>query len=329
MYFMKSQSFLNILNIIKPDQHIIAGRRGSEENVKVKIVLPLVEYLGFDIVKDADFELFGTDIVLFNDNSSPILIIETKAWEQPIANHLNQCLEYMLKLKVPLILITSGQHFSLYSALGNLEGLSNAQPILNFTFNDLVGSNGEIILNELKSLIGKRELSHGNTGLDSEIVKGFKSAHALEDAKKAFMDKCLNFTPTVKSIKINESEFAIAANNHNKDVSDRLLWCQNEFKRIAKENKNISLRYRSKEIGLEYLLASRPRPKILGLVGIYPERNMIAFGLENWKKTNCPQKYLETIKAFPRHLETKEQAVDLINLVETAIKTINSKVEPI
>ena len=43
---------------IKPD-NINSGRRGSEENVKIKIVIPLLQFLGYDVINDMDFEFIG------------------------------------------------------------------------------------------------------------------------------------------------------------------------------------------------------------------------------------------------------------------------------
>ena len=140
---------------IKPDRHIISGRRGSEENVKIKIVIPLLQYLGYDVVSNMDFEFIGADIVIVDEHNSPILIIETKAWEQQLSHYLNQCLEYTLKLKTPLILISSGQHTSLYSSLINPHNLEKTTPLIDFSFNDLIGKNGDNILEDLKNLISK------------------------------------------------------------------------------------------------------------------------------------------------------------------------------
>jgi predicted type IV restriction endonuclease len=46
------------------DKLIHAGRRGSEENVKIKIIIPLLQTLGWDLLNDMDFENKGSDIVL-------------------------------------------------------------------------------------------------------------------------------------------------------------------------------------------------------------------------------------------------------------------------
>lgn len=169
---MQYEEFNKILLSIaaKPD-NISSGRRGSEENVKIKIVIPLLQFLGYDVVKDMDFEFIGADIVIVDENNAPILIIETKAWEQQLSHYLNQSLEYTLKLKTPLILISSGQHTSLYSSLINPHNLEETAPLIDFSLDDLTGVNGKNILEELKKLISKDKLFNGSIELSEKIAK--------------------------------------------------------------------------------------------------------------------------------------------------------------
>ena len=60
---MTKQEFLKIIKLIKPDRDIVAGRRGSEENVKIKMVLLPLRSLGYDTIEDLDFKHLSTDIV--------------------------------------------------------------------------------------------------------------------------------------------------------------------------------------------------------------------------------------------------------------------------
>ena len=59
--------FLSYLQCIQVDQHILRGRRGSEENVKTKIVIPLLQAIGWDVLSEMDFERAGADIVLLEE----------------------------------------------------------------------------------------------------------------------------------------------------------------------------------------------------------------------------------------------------------------------
>lgn len=171
---------------IKPD-NINSGRRGSEENVKIKIVIPLLQFLGYDVINDMDFEFIGADIVIVDENNTPILIIETKAWEQQLSHYLNQCLEYTLKLKTPLILISSGQHTSLYSSLINPYNLEETTPLWDYSFNDLIGKDGKKYLKELEKLISKDKLLNGSIKLYEKIAKQLQTSDSLENAKKQFI----------------------------------------------------------------------------------------------------------------------------------------------
>lgn len=323
---MEKSEFLQIIRSIKPDKHIIAGRRGSEENVKVKFILPLLQFLGYNIVTDMDFEILGADIVLVDNNYKPILIVETKAWEQQLTHYLNQCLEYTLKLRTPFIIISSGQYTHLYSSLINSDNLENVKPIIEFTFNDLLRSKDHSILEQLKLLIGKENFSSGAKLLYKKIEEQLPSNKTIKEMKKEFLNKCSNFKSIIKTIKITEEDFIRLAQKHSNQIYNCLISAKDEFNRIAKENKNIRIRYRSKEIGLEYLLSSKPRSKIIGLVGIYPEKAKIAFGLEGWEELKCPPEILQKMKSFPRFLKTRRQVETLNNLVETAIKKINKKI---
>jgi len=103
---MNIDRFQKIISAIKPDRHIISGQRGSEENVKIKFVVPLLQFLGYDPVSDMNFEVNGADIVLVDGDSRPQIVVETKSWDQEITDHLDQCLEYTFKHRVPFILIT-------------------------------------------------------------------------------------------------------------------------------------------------------------------------------------------------------------------------------
>ena len=319
---MKLNEFQNIIASIKPGQDIISGRRGSEENVKIKIVLPLLQYLGYDIIKDMDFELLGADIVIVDKNHLPILIIETKAWEQQLSHYLNQCLEYTFKLKAPYVLITSGQHNLLYSSLTNFDDLGATEPLIEFSFNDLIGQNSNNILSELNDLIGRANLFNGANRLTTKILQRVSGLETLNEVKNNFLNKCRGFKSTIKTVKITENDFINNAKKQPTAIFDALCLAKDEFNRIACENNNFRLRYRSEEIGLEYLLSIKPRSKILGLIGMNPKKAKVAFGLESWKDLKITAETLGRIKSFPRFLKTNKDVIKLVDLLENAIREI-------
>lgn len=322
---MNKLEFLKIIKSIEISKHIIAGRRGSEENVKIKIILPLLQFLGYDVIKHLDFELLSADIVIVNNNSKPILIVETKAWEAQIKNHLNQCLEYTFKLRTPFIVITSGQHTALYSSLINLDDLSKTKPIIEFSFNDLLGKKAESILSKLYSLISKDALLNSAKELDKAITPFLPESKNINEAKKEFIEKCTKFKSKIKTAIITDDDFVELANNYPKEIYNALILGKDEFYKIAQKNDDVRIRYRSKSIGLEYVYTGGPRPKVIGLVEINPSGGWIAFGMEGWTKLLSSTKIIKQLKDFPKVIKNEEQIHKLVKLVEDGIKNINLK----
>lgn len=317
-------AFLTAISGIETDRDIICGRRGSEENVKIKIVLPMLQYLGFDIARDADFELLQADIVLRDNNLRPILVIETKAWEEELTRHLAQCLEYTLKLRCPFIIITSGWRTALYSSLGNLQDLGKSKPILEFSLIELTGQRGESLLSQLKLLAGKDSLLAGAVALLEKIRAQLPPGQTIETARKEFLDKCAGFKPTIKTFKTSNADFEKSAATHPAETASALLSAKAGLERFAVENPGLELRYRSKEIGLQYLYTSGPRNRNIGLVGILPITAHIAFGLEGWKDLGCAPDFLARLKIFPRAIKTEEDSANLLKLLEEGFKQVSA-----
>jgi hypothetical protein len=195
---------------------------------------------------------------------------------------------------------------------------------MDFSFNDIIGHNGKNILEELKNLISKNNLLNGSIKLSKIIKEQLQPSDSLENAKNKCIVECRDFKSIIKSFKITEDDFIKNAHKHSKEIFESLCFAKDEFNRIARENKNknFRIRYRSKEIGLEYLLPSKPRSKIIGLVGIYPEKAKIAFGLEGWEQLNITHQTLMNIKQFDRFLKNKNDVNRLVVLLENAIKEI-------
>ena len=322
---MRKSEFLQYVKSIKPDKHIIAGRRGSEENIKIKFLLPLLQFLGYDILEDVDFELMSADAVLLDGSLKPLLIIETKAWEQSLDNYFNQCLEYTFKLRTPLIMISSGQQTAIYSPLTGDFG--KAKNLFEFSFRDLLSNRAEVILDQLYKLISKESLESGGKEVNNKILELAGGNKNLKELKKEFIGKCKGFKPVIKTVKITDDRYVEIANTHNKNIRNALILGKEEFQKIAQGNSNVNLRYRSKEIGLEYIDKSGLRQKILGLVGLYPERAMIAFGTEHWIKLLSSKDIIKKIQDFSRDIRNEQQIRDLIQLIKNGLNDIlkNSK----
>jgi len=317
---MNREDFLSHVGSLSIDRHILGGKRGAEENVKIKIIVPLLQCLGWDLLDDMHFEYVGADIVLFSEEK-PSIIIETKSWGEVITDHLNQCLEYCFKLKTPWVIISTGQYTALYCALLNSDNLALTEPIIEFLYDELAGNNGQRLIERLDVLIGKQNFSDKNSELYS-IVGKLLGDKTIEDAQKGFLLKATNYKANTKYLRLTEKEFFSLLTKHPKKLRDTLTFVYNETVNLPKLDKNISLRYRSKEIGLEYFLKKHPRNKKIGLFGIYPSSANIALGLEGWEELNISDSTFAKLKKIPRKAQSKEWAKSLIALLKSAIKEI-------
>jgi hypothetical protein len=87
----------------------MSGR--SEENTKIKLVVPIFQAFGYDIIKDMDFEVStigGADIVLLK-NCKRVAVIETK----PLGSNLlgldaEQALRYGFHLNTEWVFLSNG-----------------------------------------------------------------------------------------------------------------------------------------------------------------------------------------------------------------------------
>lgn len=91
----------------------------GEENVKIKLVLPILEKLRWDIINDADFEYSAkgrrVDCCL-SKNKKPTLLIEVKAFNEnrDQTKDEDQIKDYCIKTGVPYCVLTDGIDWKLY-----------------------------------------------------------------------------------------------------------------------------------------------------------------------------------------------------------------------
>ena len=114
------------------------------------------------------------------------------------------------------------------------------------------------------------------------------------------------------------------------EVAEALRFGKNEFIRLTKKYKIFHLRHMSKEIGIEFIDKSGPRHRKYGLVGIYPEKAQITFGIIMWERLaerNILTKKLliDKIKKYDGHIKNIDHMKQLINILETAFENINQK----
>jgi adenine-specific DNA-methyltransferase len=101
------------------DKYVRRAEGKVEENVKIKLTLPLLQLLGYDVQKDMDFEHHvkdkRADIALLFDGI-PKLIVETKDLDANLDYHIDQSLDYALKKGVEWVIFTNGIEIRLYKS---------------------------------------------------------------------------------------------------------------------------------------------------------------------------------------------------------------------
>ena len=123
------------------------GEKGKEENIKIYIVRPILEELGYDRPGSADFEFksgVGRADVALLIKKQPKVIIEIKSWEENLDNHTEQGIKYAIDKQVPFVLLTNGEEFRLYKSF--IENIVKARDreLLRFKRVELIRRYGEI-----------------------------------------------------------------------------------------------------------------------------------------------------------------------------------------
>lgn len=314
------RAFLSYLRSIDVDRHILKGKRGSEENVKIKIVVPLLQALAWDLLTDMDFERRGADMVL-HSGGKPAIVVEVKSWGEGITGYLDQCLEYCLKLGTPWVVITSGHDTAVYSSLLDAEDLLATEPLYRFSFDDLLGDRGETILEQLASLIGKAAFTAGHEGLSSRVEERL-GIRDLYEAWNEFDEQAADFEADIKTRRLSADEYLALAEKHSEPVSRSLKMMYEGMLSLADLDERIRVGHREKSIGLWYRLDTQPRTKMLGLAGAYPDSAHVSFGLVHWRRANLPERLYKQLEQYPRQVGSEEWAEGLLELLRQAILEI-------
>jgi len=118
---------LKELTRLDVDKYVRRAGEKVEENVKIKLTLPLLQLLGYDIQKDMDFEHHvrnkRADIALLFEGK-PKLIVETKDLDEDLDNHIDQALDYAFQKGVDWVVLTNGVEIRLYKSY--ISGISPA-----------------------------------------------------------------------------------------------------------------------------------------------------------------------------------------------------------
>lgn len=318
MSFQRLRSHLNSIDI---EKHIIAGRKGNKENIKSKIIVPILQTIGWNLLQDMDFDHQGLDIVLFKDGN-PTIIVEVKSWTDLLEEDINQYLEYSFRLNCPWIFLSTGQQMALYCTLLNQEDLSEAKPIVRFSLEDLTGSSGNKILNGLDRMMGKKHFFNKNSSLYAFVAEQLAD-QSIEDAQIEFVKSASQHVREDRTRQLTVESFLSQLRHHSRQVSGALVYLHSKMVNALQLNSRLNLRYRNKGVGLEYEAVGNPESETLNLFDIYPESARITFGQDGWKKLNITAATFDDMKNIPRKAQSFTWAREVGSLLDRAIREIN------
>ncbi len=317
MSFPKLRSHLKALSV---DDHIISGRKGNNANVKNKIVIPFLQTLGWDLLRDMDFNHLGLDIVLFSQGN-PAMIVEVNSWDDKLDNDLHQYLEFGYRLNCPWVFLSTGRENAFYCALLDQHDFAQATPLLEFSLEDLTGRSGSTIFNNLSSLMGKKDFFKKG----GRLYKGVSTKlgeQTIEDAQIEFVKTASQRVRGDRTRQLTVESFLSHLQHHSRQVSGALVYLHHKMVNLLPMNKRLSIRYRNKGVGLEYEMAGNPAEDLLPLFDVFPESGRITFGQESWKKLNISITTFEQMKALSRQAESFAWAREVGTVLEKALREI-------
>ncbi len=317
MSFPKLRSHLKALSV---DDHIISGRKGNNANVKNKIVIPFLQTLGWDLLRDMDFNHLGLDIVLFSQGN-PAMIVEVNSWDDKLDNDLHQYLEFGYRLNCPWVFLSTGRENAFYCALLDQHDFAQATPLLEFSLEDLIGRSGSTIFNNLSSLMGKKDFFKKG----GRLYKGVSTKlgeQTIEDAQIEFVKTASQRVRGDRTRQLTVESFLSHLQHHSRQVSGALVYLHHKMVNLLPMNKRLSIRYRNKGVGLEYEMAGNPAEDLLPLFDVFPESGRITFGQESWKKLNISITTFEQMKALSRQAESFTWAREVGTVLEKALREI-------
>jgi hypothetical protein len=320
---MSFQRLRTHLKSVDVETHIVAGRKGNKENIKSKIIVPIFQTIGWNLLGDMDFDHQGLDIVLFKDGK-PAVIVEVKSWADILEEDINQYLEYSFRLNCPWIFLSTGQRMALYCTLLDQKDLSQAEPVIRFGFTDLIGSEGNQILNDLDQMLGKKHFFTKNSALYARLAERL-AGQSIEEAQIEFVKNASQYVRDDRTRQLTVESFLAQLRHHSRQVSGALVYLHSKMVNVLQINPRLQLHYRNKGVGLEYELAGNPQGEVLNLFDIYPESARITFGQDGWKKLNITAATFDDMTNISRKAQSFAWAREVGALLERAIREINPR----
>jgi len=214
---IKSLASLNV------DKYVRKPVGKCEENVKNKIVVPLLELLGYNLQQNMDFEYHvenkKADVALVLENK-PKLLVETKDLDESLDNHIDQGLEYAYNKGVEWVMLTNGLEIRVYKSF--IPNIPKKDRVLFTTTLE----NLPMSFDTLVKLVGKEHLLEARTLKEkAESVRESITAKILiEDLsqckERLFSDLFSQFKDRYTTIEKFKETIDSWATSVNMDISD-------------------------------------------------------------------------------------------------------------
>lgn len=151
---------------------------GNEENIKVKIVAPILELLGYDPIRDLDYERHvergRPDIVVLVD-AKPFLIVEAKGLDKDLSDYKAQGLGYARDAGIPWTILTNGVQWDLYKTFIQHVATEDNEPVLTLRSEELPTR-----FLELERYISKSRIAAIDSTADPEVKFIARKAKAAD-----------------------------------------------------------------------------------------------------------------------------------------------------
>lgn len=308
-------------------RHILRNPKGSEENVKAKIILPLLARLGWDIVEDCYFEEAKADIFI-EHAGMPAFIIETKSWDQNF--HYGQGLEYAAKLLTPWVVFTSGKVTEIHHALILNADLNKPKPVLKLPYKELLDSP-----DALKPYLSLEAFQGGFEQLCKRahrlLPAGFRDTDWAY-SEKAFRLLCkdVGFTRDTAYIRMSDKELDESVALLPTDIQSAYRNIINAVKTFAEGCPRLRCRCSGYAFNLEAIDSRREkvgRIKWLGLFGVFPEQKTLSKGLMNWKSLGLSNDLVISLKMLkaPRKSGAEREIISVLQKCLGAIGLLKGR----
>jgi hypothetical protein len=318
---MQHNDFLKYMRSVNVGQHVFPRGRGSEENVKVKIIVPLLQALGWDLLEDIYFENSNVDIVLV-ENNIPQIIVETKSWGGVIEKrHLSQCLEYAINLKVPWIVISTGQFTEVHCAYIDPKNFPESKPIIEFRFDEL--TKDDSLIRNLMGILGKPNFLNDSA---AELVRSRLGRDEFEKLKREFeilADSVFKKSPVPN---LSHERILELIKKHDAITQDAITKLWETFQRIVEGNPGVFIiEYGKIEATLKCHL-TWPRKRAVSLARISFARGEF-YKVEGWIQLNCVEIH-NSFKKIPTKPAGAEWVSDICDLLIRGVRKIKSELAP-